>query len=85
MTDQQLADAFMEEWKLIEEFRVARLTELLQVCKMIHTIREKLTENMIEVLVEDNWKEAEVTRALAEGVTCLIRAINGLEKPATLG
>ena len=84
MTDEQLADALMAEWQLIEEFRVARLTELLQVCRMMHTIREKLTENMIEVLVEEHWKEAEVTKALAEAVTCLLRAINGLEKPARL-
>jgi hypothetical protein len=84
LTDNEIYKALEDEWADLESFRKEKLLELLEVCKMIHNIRKSLTEDMIEVLVEDKWREGEVTKALADGVLGLLRAIKALDKPISM-
>jgi hypothetical protein len=84
VSDQQLADAFFDEWLSIEEFRVEVIGNLLEVCRDMHRIRVALSENMIQILVENPNKEYGVTKDLAEGTAALLRAMRGLERNVTM-
>ena len=79
-----IADAFFDEWKLIEELRMSALTEMLVICRRLHNLREKLSEDMIQILVENPAREYGVTKDLAECTVSLLRAVKGLERRSTM-
>ena len=74
-----IADAFWEEWKMVEAERIAIIKDLFDVCRAMHAIRGKLNENMLQCLVENAWKESEVTRALAAATVSILKAVAGLD------
>lgn len=79
ITDQELADAFFAEWKEIEKFRLSLCVDLLEICRHLHMVQAKLTEKCVQVLVEDKWREGEVTKHLAGCVMSLMAAIKSIE------
>ncbi len=84
LTNSQLAEEFFNEWKLVEEFRIDRCKELMLICRAMNEVRGKLNENMMQLLVEDKWREGQVTRALSDATVGLMQAVRALEKPTTL-
>ena len=56
ISDEELKAEMLKEWISIDDFRLSCCRDLLDICRTIHSLREKLTEGMIEVLVEDKWR-----------------------------
>lgn len=74
------ADIFWEEWKRVEAERLEIVTDLLAVCRAMHDISVKLNENMLQVLIENAWKESGVTKHLAAATVSIIKALTGLDR-----
>jgi hypothetical protein len=79
VTADAIADAFWEEWMTVEAERMGIINDLFGVCRAMHDIQVRLNENMLQCLVENAWKESEVTRALAAATVSIIKAVNGLD------
>ena len=75
----ELAEALHEEWLAVEAFRVEVIKDMYAICRSMHNLRAKLNEDMIQVLLENNWKEGEVTRSLAAATVSILKAVAGLD------
>lgn len=79
ISNEQLVNAMIDEWNRIEKFRKDCLVYIIGICRSMHNLRVKLTEEMISVLVENKWKEGEATKALAASVAALMKAVEALK------
>jgi hypothetical protein len=73
-----LVDLFVSELDSLNAFRLERVKDLLAIARSMHDFNEKMKDDMVEVLVENNWRKGEVVKSLSEAQAALLRAVNGL-------
>ena len=78
-----LVGELIKEWRKIEDFRKQCLVDLVSICRSMKELNSRLTEEQMEVLVENEWKRGEVVKEINNGVCSLIRAINALSRNKT--
>lgn len=80
ISDKELVEAMAEELSSIERFRTEVLVDLIGVCRAMHAVRAKLSKEMIQILVEEDWKSGEVTGHLASACERLLKAVKVMER-----
>ncbi len=80
MTVEHVSGWLWKEYQQVEAERLSIIKDVFDVCRAMHAIQKKLADNMLQVLVENAWKESEVTRNLAAATVLLLKSVAGLER-----